>query len=268
MGNKAGYVFQTPEGLKEFLDFQADRYNRPEFIEADPISIPHLFSNREDIEIMAFWAALLAWGQRPTILAKCRQVISWMGGSPFAFVTGYSDSDLKPFEQFKHRTFNGTDALYLLHFLRHIYQTAGSLEEAFVSETKPQETVEPYLIRFKALFTSLPEFQKRTGKHVSSPLQNSACKRLNMFLRWMVRNDERGVDFGLWKKIKPHQLVCPCDVHVERVARHLGLIYRPKPDWQTALELTGNLKLMDPADPVRYDFALFGLGVSRFFDWK
>lgn len=257
--------FQKPRELKEFLDFHADRFNRAEFIEADPVSIPHLFSRKEDIEIMGLWAAILAWGQRATILAKCRELVTLMGGAPYAFIKDHSPGDLKPFEKFKHRTFNGTDALYLIHFLKHTYTILPSLEDAFILEGAGATTVEPYLAHFKDRFVSGPDFPHRTGKHISSPRQNSACKRLNMFLRWMVRSDDRGVDFGIWKRIRPSQLVCPCDVHVERVARRLGLIQRPKPDWKTALELTNNLRLLDPNDPVRYDFALFGLGVDHHF---
>ena len=261
--------FQNTDDLKDFLDAQVDRFNRPEFIEADPISIPHRFSKKEDIEIMGLWAAILAWGQRPTILAKCRQLIQMMDGSPHQFITSHKPTDLKPFEHFKHRTFNGTDALYFIHFLRFVYQKYGSLESAFCEATSPDyQTIEAGLIGFKYLFTSLPDYPNRTGKHISSPNQNSACKRLNMFLRWMVRSDDKGVDFGIWKQLKPSQLICPCDVHVERIGRLLGLILRPKPDWQMAIELTENLRQFDAEDPVKYDFALFGLGVDKYFNIK
>lgn len=218
---------------------------------------------------MGLWAAVLAWGHRPVILAKCKQLIQIMDGTPHQFITNHKASDLKPFERFKHRTFNGTDALYFVHFLRYVYQKHGSLEDAFCHVLDDEnQSVESGLIGFKRLFTSLAEYPARSGKHISSPAQNSACKRLNMFLRWMVRSDNSGVDFGIWNKLKPSQLICPCDLHVERVGRHLGLIRRPKPDWQMALELTENLRQFDSEDPVKYDFALFGLGVDKYFSLK
>lgn len=261
--------FQNAADLKDFLDNQVDRFNNSNFIDADPISIPHQFSRKEDIEIMGLWAAVMAWGQRPTILAKCKQLIQLMEGAPHQFIIDHKPSDLKPFENFKHRTFNGTDALYFIHFLRFVYQKYASMEDAFFqTNIAENQTIESCLIGFKRLFVSLPDYPARSGKHISSPAQNSACKRLNMFLRWMVRSDDKGVDFGIWKQIKPCQLICPCDLHVERVGRLLGLLHRPKPDWQMALELTENLRQFDDQDPVKYDFALFGLGIDKYFDVK
>jgi len=248
--------------LKAFLDEMADRFNRPEFITHDPVSIPHRFSARQDIEIGALFAATLAWGQRVTIIRSCERLLRLMDDSPHDFVLNHRASDLKRLDSFVHRTFNSTDLLYFITFLQAHYQKHPSLEILF--EVGAGElTVERGLIRFHQQFFSLPDFPERTRKHVATPERKSACKRLNMFLRWMVRSDNRGVDFGLWTSISPAQLVCPCDLHVERVARGLKLIRRKGVDWQTALELTGNLRRLDPADPVRYDFALFGLGITN-----
>ncbi|MCY7352842.1 MAG: TIGR02757 family protein [Cytophagaceae bacterium] len=256
-----------PQFVADLLDASVRRYNQPAFIAPDPISIPHRFSRLQDIEIMGFWAAMLAWGQRKTILTKCDDLINRMDGAPYDFVRNHQESDLKHFLGFKHRTFNDTDALYFLHFFRWFYSENTSLETAFSRYLHPNDlTVERALVGFHELFTGLPDFPPRTRKHVATPARKSGCKRLNMFLRWMVRRDSEGcggVDFGLWHRIRPAQLVCPCDVHVERVARHLGLIRRKQTDWQTALELTAALRQLDPNDPVKYDFALFGLGVNN-----
>ena len=268
--------------LKKFLDAKADLYNRPSFIERDPISIPHRFSRKQDIEIMGFWAAVLAWGQRPVILKKAAELVEHMDGAPYEFVRNHQESDLKRFLAFKHRTFNATDALYFLHFFHQYYQANDSLEDAFVrsavgkplavessesgfpSEHRPAAslTVEQSLIAFHDRFCCDPFFPDRTRKHIATPARNSSCKRLLMFLRWMVRQDDRGVDFGLWTRLRPDQLVMPIDVHVNRVSRQLGLLTRPQTDWKAALELTEALRQFDPADPVLYDFALFGLGVE------
>lgn len=254
------------EELKSFLDEKVLRYNRPDFIPNDPVSIPHLFSKKQDIEISGFWAAVLAWGQRKTIIRKCKELFELMDGAPHDFMLNHQDDDLKPFLAFKHRTFNATDTLYFIEFLSWYYRRHDSLEEAFSSHLKAgDEHVGPALAGFHDLFFSLPDAPERSRKHVATPRRKAACKRLAMFLRWMVRDDQQGVDFGLWKDIKPSQLVCPCDVHVDRVARRLGLISRKQTDWLTALELTENLKRMDPHDPVKYDFALFGLGVEEKF---
>ncbi len=250
--------------LKAFLDSKVEQYNQPGFIKNDPILIPHRFKKKQDIEIAAFFAAILAWGQRVTIINKSSELLGLMDNSPHDFLQHHTPDELKPFEQFKHRTFNGTDALYFIEFLSQFYKRHDSLEEAFlVNETN--ETVEQNLIHFHRLFFSLPDFPNRTRKHVSTPERKSACKRLNMFLRWMVRSDNHSVDFGIWKKISPSQLICPCDLHVERVARKLKLIRREQMNWETALELTANLRMLDPVDPVKYDFALFGLGIEEKF---
>lgn len=248
--------------LKRFLDAKVEQFNRPEFITRDPISIPHLFSRQQDIEIAGLFAAVLAWGQRVTIIRKCRELMSWMDHAPYDFIVRHQPHDLKRFEAFRHRTFNGTDALYFIEALKSIYLEFDSLEDVFVVPPS-DDTVEQGLIRFHRRFFSLEDHPHRTKKHLATPERKSTCKRINMYLRWMVRADDRGVDFGLWKKISPTQLVCPCDVHVDRVARKLKLIRRPQTDWFTALELTRNLRILDPLDPVKYDFALFGLGIEQ-----
>jgi uncharacterized protein (TIGR02757 family) len=241
-----------------------EKFNRSDFITNDPICIPHLFSRKQDIEIMGFWASMLAWGQRKTIISKCNELINLMGGSPYDFVKNHSESDLKPFLNFKHRTFNDLDTLYFLSFFKQYYQKHDSLENAFLpTDYKKKKNIEEHLIKFRQTFFDSDTAPKRTRKHISSPAQKSACKRLCMFLRWMVRNDDKGVDFGIWSNIHPSQLICPCDVHVDRVARSFGLITRSKTDWNTALELTENLKSFDPNDPVKYDFALFGIGIEN-----
>mgnify|MGYP001059419342 CR=1 FL=1 len=250
--------------LYELLEAKADEFNRPAFIENDPISIPHAYRRQQDIEISGLLAAILAWGQRKTIINKCREFFSLMDNVPHDFILHHRENDLKPFEDFRHRTFNGTDALYFISFLHHFYQRHASLETAFGAGLSPgAEDTKDALVHFHHTFFSLPDFPQRTRKHIATPERNSACKRLNMYLRWMVRQDEQGVDFGLWKNIAPRQLICPCDLHVDRVARRLGLIRRKPTDWQTAVELTQNLRQFDPDDPVRYDFALFGLGIEE-----
>jgi uncharacterized protein (TIGR02757 family) len=270
------------DNLKSFLDAKVAQYNRPEFIANDPVSIPHMFTKKQDIEIMGFWAATLAWGQRVTIINKCRELITLMDGAPYDFIINHQEPDLKKLLHFKHRTFNDIDTLYFISFFRQHYERFDSLEEAFVPSNKfvilsdsegsnreyvlqvqGNSKVEAALNHFRTYFFSLPDFPHRTKKHVSSPSQKSTCKRLNMFLRWMVRKDNKGVDFGIWNKIKPADLICPCDLHVDRVARKLKLIHRKQTDWQTAVELTQNLREFDPLDPVKYDFALFGLGIEE-----
>jgi uncharacterized protein (TIGR02757 family) len=247
--------------LKSFLDQKHEQFNQLRFIENDPISIPHLFKKKQDIEIAGLFAATLAWGQRKTIIRKCRELLELMDNAPHEFMLSHSENDLKSFTDFKHRTFNGTDLLYFIASLRRYYKVNDSLETAFYNSLQ-DETVEKGLINFHRIFFEL-DHPHRTRKHLPTPERKSTCKRMVMYLRWMVRNDTKGVDFGIWKKISPAQLVCPCDLHVDRVARKLKLINRKQTDWQTALELTNNLKKFDPADPVKYDFALFGLGVEE-----
>ena len=256
--------FQIPIDLKEFLDRKVLQYNQPGFIKNDPISIPHLFTKKQDIEISGLFAAVMAWGQRMTIINKCKDLIERMDGTPYDFILNHRSHDLKRLVDFKHRTFNTTDLLYFVSFLKSYYKRHESLEALFlVASNEP--TIENGLINFHRQFFSLPDFPLRSKKHIATPERRSACKRINMFLRWMVRSDQQGVDFGIWKNISPRQLVCPCDLHVERVARKLRLIRSKPMNWQTALELTSQLRKFDPQDPVKYDFALFGLGIEEKF---
>lgn len=250
----------TENSLKAFLDDKVEYYNQPSFIETDPVSIPHLFSRKQDIEISGLFAAVFAWGQRKTIISKCRELLEMMDNKPFDFILNHSEKELKVIEKFKHRTFNATDTLYFIHYLKHYYSRNDSLENLFIVQEK-KEPIEHALIRFHQSFFSLPEAPQRTRKHIPSPVRKSTCKRLNMYLRWMVRKDQSGVDFGIWNNINMKDLICPIDVHVDRIARSLSLIRRKQTDWMTALELTHNLRRLDPKDPVKYDFALFGLGV-------
>jgi len=247
--------------LYQLLESKYKEYNTTSFIAVDPVCIPHRFTKKEDIEIMGFIAAVLAWGQRKTIINKCTELIERMDGAPHQFITQHQDVDLKQLEGFVHRTFNDTDLLYFVFALKEMYTEFISMEEVFLKGmNKNAVNIEGGLIAFRNYFFSF-DHPHRTRKHISSPETKSACKRLNMFLRWMVRKDKKGVDFGIWTKIQPAQLICPCDVHVDRIARQLGLITRTQVDWQTAVELTNNLKTLDPKDPVKYDFALFGMGV-------
>ena len=250
-----------PVHLKEFLDNKVKEYNRPEFIKDDPVSIPHLFTKKQDIEIAGFFASVFAWGNRATIISKGKELLQRMHNSPYAFIKDHSVKDLKSLHGFTHRTFNEDDLYYFVESLHHHYLKYDSLEPAFFPNRN--YGVEQGLIHFKNYFFALDHL-KRTEKHISSPLQKSTCKRLNMFLRWMVRNDDR-VDFGLWENISPAELICPIDVHVARVAKKLGLIKRKQVDWLAATELTAALCQLDKDDPVKYDFALFNLGVIEKF---
>ncbi len=244
------------------LEEKYHQYNSLGFIETDPISIPHRFKKLQDIEIMAFWTAMLSWGNRKSIISSANKLAGWMDNAPHDFMLHYSETDLKKFLHFSHRTFNTTDTLYFIEFFKQYYRKHNTLEDAFARFLPAKSVhVESSLAGFHELFFSLEDAPLRTKKHIATPVRKSSCKRMNMFLRWMVRKDKSGVDFGLWKKIKPTQLLCPLDVHVDRVARKLGLIKRKQTDWLTVLELTENLRLFDPNDPVKYDFALFGIGV-------
>jgi uncharacterized protein (TIGR02757 family) len=254
----------TQQQLKIFLNKNAELYNQPSFIKDDPIGIPHLYTQLQDIEIAGFFAAILAWGNRTSIINSCKKLMQLMGNQPHQFVLHHSSKDLKALDQFKHRTFNSTDLLYCIAFFKHHYTHNTSLETAFAKWIQPTDaTVENGLIGFHNYFFSLDDFPPRTKKHIATPQKKSACKRLNMYLRWMVRDNTTHVDFGVWKKIKPSQLICPLDVHVSRVAKKLGLLQRTQNDWQAALELTSQLRLLDKKDSVKYDFALFGLGVME-----
>lgn len=254
------YLLQAD--LQTFLNNKVQKYNQPKFIETDPIFIPHQFSIRQDIEIMGFFASIFAWGQRKTIISKSLELANRMDNKPFEFILHHTENDLKRLLGFKHRTFNDTDLLYFIDFLHRHYQNHKSLEDAFIP-LEGFSNMENSLIHFEEQFFNHPHAPHRTRKHIATPARNSTCKRLNMFLRWMVRSDNQGVDFGLWKKIQPKDLICPIDIHVERTARQLGLITRKQTDWKTAVELTQNLRLLDSNDPVKYDFALFGLSVEK-----
>ena len=292
--------------LRTFLDRKVDEYNTPAFIPSDPISIPHMFSKPQDIEIAGFFAAIFSWGNRTTIINKSKELMQLMDNAPHQFILHHEDKDRKRLLGFKHRTFNATDLLYFIEFFRWHYSRYDSLEDAFLRSDDHLSGFYRYFFQLDQLasakdsldspasakdspdrpgpaksFPDVPDLFKsfpdspaseglpaappRTHKHIASPEKNSSCKRLNMFLRWMVRQDNRGVDFGLWKRITPAKLVCPLDVHVGRVARRFNLMTRTQTDWQSALELTDYLITLDPGDPVRYDFALFGLGVMEKF---
>ncbi len=254
------------ESLKQFLNRKVDEYNQPFFIKDDPISIPHLFTRKQDIEIAGFFASIFAWGNRTTIIQKSLELMRLMEMQPHAFCLSLDTIGLKKLMGFKHRTFNTTDLSYFVEFLHFHYSREPSLESAFSKwMNKTDDTVETALNGFHHYFFSLDEWPSRTKKHIASPERGSTCKRLNMFLRWMVRRDQRGVDFGIWKTISPSQLICPIDLHVARVSRHFGLLERKQTDWRSALELTAALRNLDKNDPVKYDFALFGLGVVEKF---
>ena len=258
--------------LRDFLDAKVKAYNCPDFIADDPVSIPHRFTLLQDIEISAFFAATFAWGNRKTIIAKATELLGRMDNAPFKFVREHQPSDLKRLMDFRHRTFNATDLLYFVEFFAQYYARHESLEEAFLegynargSDGLPGGPIEGALNGFYHTFFSLEYVPDRTRKHVASPERNSSCKRINMFLRWMVRRDDKGVDFGIWRRIPTSRLICPLDLHVARVARRFGLLDRKPSDWLAAMELTDHLRLLDPKDPTKYDFALFGLGAMEKF---
>jgi uncharacterized protein (TIGR02757 family) len=250
--------------IKDFLNKKVDEYNQPFFIVDDPVSVPHLFTKKQDIEIAGLFAALFAWGNRTTIIQKSRELLSLMDNSPYDFITNAPETSLKKLMHFKHRTFTPTDLLYFMEFLRHHYQQSDSLETAFTKGmSSSDKDIEGALRYFHHYFFSLEDAPPRTRKHIATPEKKSTCKRLNMYLRWMVRRDNGGVDFGIWQNISPSQLICPIDLHVARVAKRLNLLQRKQIDWQAALELTAFLRTLDKNDPSKYDFALFGLGVME-----
>jgi uncharacterized protein (TIGR02757 family) len=247
--------------IQEFLDRKVDQYNNPSFIPDDPISIPHRYTRKQDIEIAGFFAAIFAWGNRKTIIRKAGELMERMDNAPYQFILEHRERDLRKFADFKHRTFRSTDLYYFLAFLQFHYRKHDSLETAFSQwMTEGETTVEAGLDGFYQYFFSLKNNPPRTRKHIASPQKKSSCKRLNMFLRWMIRRDDRQVDFGLWNRINRSQLICPIDLHVARVARKFGLLQRSQTDWLAALELTSALRDWDRNDPVKYDFALFSLG--------
>lgn len=249
--------------LKTFLDEKTALYNNPGFIQTDPIQIPHLFTQKEDIEIAGFLAATIAWGNRKTIIANATKMMEIMGNSPYDFIMSHNNAQLEKFDNFVHRTFNSIDMVTFIKSLQHIYTKHGGLETVFTAH-KNEQGLQHAIHLFKKLFFETPH-QQRTQKHVSDPVNGSAAKRINMFLRWMVRNDNAGVDFGLWKNISPALLSCPLDVHSGNVARKLGLLNRKQNDAKALNELDVQLRLLNSTDPVKYDFALFGLGAFEKF---
>jgi uncharacterized protein (TIGR02757 family) len=249
--------------LKDFLDRKADEYNQPSFIESDPIVVPHQFSNPRDIEIMGFFVSLFAWGNRKSIINSGLKLSELFEQEPYQFILNYSDTDLKRFVKFVHRTFNATDLLFFIQLFKEHYDSHTSLETLFFAKSNFNNPVYEALIHINQRINELSYFPKRTQKHIASPLKNSSCKRLNMYFRWMVRKDNQGVDFGIWNSIKPSDLYCPLDVHVLRTSNHLGLTSTEKSDWKTTVALTETLREFDPIDPIKYDFALFGLGIHK-----
>lgn len=249
--------------LKEFLDFKSNQYNHPNFIEQDPILIPHLFSQKEDIEIAGFLIATIAWGNRKSIIASGKKIMTLMNDNPYEFVMQHTPKDLKKFEGFAHRTFNAKDLCFFIAALKNIYQKHKGLESVF-QQFATQHSLQDAIHEMKKIFFEIPHLQ-RNEKHISDPAKNSAAKRINMYLRWMIRKDNKGVDFGIWKSLNASQLSCPLDVHSGRVARKLGLLFRKQNDGIALIELDTQLRQFDSADPVKYDFALFGLGVFENF---
>jgi uncharacterized protein (TIGR02757 family) len=249
--------------LKEFLDEKVNKYNNTNFIESDPISIPHLYSKKEDIEISGFLSATIAWGNRTLILRNAKLMMDFMDDSPYDFVLNHKEHDLERIKCVIHRTFNSDDFIYFIKALKHIYTVHDGLEDIF-KKYQTKDSLQSAIHQFRSMFFELPH-DHRTTKHISDPLKGSAAKKLNMYLRWMIRKDDRGVDFGLWKSISPSILSCPLDVHSGNIARKLGLITRKQNDSKAVSELDTNLRGMDVKDPVKYDFALFGLGVFEDF---
>jgi len=247
------------EQLKNYLDLKVEKYNQIDFIDSDPIQIPHKFSKKEDIEIAGFLAATIAWGNRKMIIRNSNRMMDLLDNAPHEFIMGYQDSDLKNFEGFVHRTFNSDDFTQFIKSLRNVYENHGGLEKVF-TEHQGESDLKETIFQFKNIFFEI-DHQQRNTKHVSNPMKGSAAKRINMFLRWMVRDDKQGVDFGIWKGISPSKLSIPLDVHSGRIARELGMLTRKQNDWKAVAELDEQLRILDPNDPVKYDYALFGIGV-------
>ncbi|MDW5288348.1 TIGR02757 family protein [Formosa sp. PL04] len=253
----------TKNELKEFLDEKVILYNNPKFIESDPIQIPHQFSVKEDIEISGFLTATISWGNRKSIIKNSKSMMELLDNAPYDFVINHSENDLETLKSFVHRTFNGDDLAQFIISLKHIYTKHNGLESLFAKHAAT-DSLQPSIHLFKKVFFE-NEHLKRTQKHISDPLKNSAAKRINMYLRWMIRNDNAGVDFGIWNSLSPSQLSCPLDVHSGNVARKLGVLTRKQNDGKALSELDLALRKLDKTDPVKYDFALFGLGVFEGF---
>ena len=252
--------------IKEFLDYKSEKYNNPSFIQEDPIQIPHLFQKKEDIEISGFLTATIAWGNRKSIIKSSKKIVEFFGYKPYDFIMNHNDSDLKKLESFKHRTFNGYDLIQFVKSIKNIYSNHDGLETVFAKNIL-KERMHNSIHEFKKKFFEIDHL-KRTKKHISDPFKGSAAKRINMFLRWMVRDDNKGVDFGIWKKIKPKYLSCPLDIHSGRIARKMGILKRKQNDHKAVIELDSFLRTLDVNDPVKYDYALFGIGVFEKLDFK
>ena len=254
--------FNMNEELKELLDNLVEKYNNQSFIEEDPISIPHRYARKEDIEISGFLAATIAWGNRRSIVKNANRMVDMMGNEPYRFIMEADEIEMMEMSNFVHRTFNGGDFIYFLTSLRNIYKNHGGIGDFFQTEYGKTNDIRDAIKNFWQIFFEL-EHEKRVEKHLSSITKGAACKRLNMYLRWMVREDISGVDFGLWDKIPSSALYLPLDVHTATVGRNLGLLTRKQNDWKSVEEITANLRQFDITDPVKYDYALFGVGVNK-----
>ena len=256
---------QELKDLKSFLDEKVEKFNRPAFVETDPIQVPRKFTQKEDIEISGFLTATIAWGNRTAIIKNAERLNSLMGNQPFDFVLNASNPEIQQLQKFVHRTFNGTDCIYFINSLKNIYKNHGGLQSVFEMgfQSANQRTVKSALANLFEIFFELPG--ERTRKHISNVQKGSSGKRLNMFLRWMVRNDKNGVDFGIWDGIPASELMLPLDVHTGNVGRKLGILQRKSNDWKAVEEITKTLRKFDPTDPIKYDFALFGLGAFEKF---
>ena len=255
----------NPSELKSFLDEKVVLYNNPNFIESDPVQIPHLFSLKEDIEIAGFLSSTIAWGNRKMIIKNAHKMMDLMGNTPYDFVMSHNEDQLERLESFVHRTFNGQDFISFIKGLQHIYKNHNGIEGVFSKNVNSNNlNLQNSIHEFKKVFFEI-EHQNRTQKHISDPMNGSAAKRINMMLRWFCRQDHKGVDLGIWKTISPSKLSCPLDVHSGNVARKLGLLTRKQNDGKALAELDTALRILDPNDPVKYDFALFGLGVFEGF---
>lgn len=248
--------------IKFYLDQLVEKYNTTDFIELDPISIPHQFNKKEDIEIAGFLAATIAWGNRKAILKSANQLIAWMDYAPHDFLLNAQDEDFELFRPFVYRTFNGEDCIFFLKSLQQIYKYEGGLSQVFNNAYENTQNIKECIANFRFHFLKL-DHQKRSEKHIANTEKGSAAKRINMYLRWMVRKDKQGIDFGLWDFIPMKELMIPLDIHSGTVARKLELLTRKQDDWKAVKELTTNLALLDPNDPVKYDFALFGAGINK-----
>ena len=252
------------EERKELIEIKYSQYNQPEFISTDPVSIPHRYTKKEDIEIAAFLVATIAWGYRPNIIKSADKMMKLLNDSPYDFIINAKEKDLKLLQTFVHRTFNGDDLLFFIHSLKNIHKNHNGLQAVFYNGYKKNKSIKESIIYFRKIFFEC-EHLHRSEKHISNPEKNSACKRINLFLRWMIRNDSRGVDLGIWNNIPSSALFCPLDLHSGNVSRKIGLLSRKQSDWKAVEELTANLRKLDPDDPVKYDFALFGLGIFEKF---